>query len=775
MMDESYLRSTYHDYQGQIVFSTNIPEKKPDYSESSLLCSSIKKRLRDEEISLYSHQAKAIDLFLKGKDVCLTTGTASGKTLAYALSLAHLTNEKEEVKALLIYPTKALTRDQKEELQDIFGLLDQNVKLGIYDGDVPSNKKRKVRSEADIILTNFSGLNLYLSHHDKWSTFFEDLSSVIIDEAHHYRGLLGIHVSWIIRRLRRICKYYSKDPGFILTSATLGNPKEHSENLVGKNFKVIEQDGSERGKRDLIFWNPPKLHEKIGERKSTHRESSELMAFLVDQGLQTLMFAPSRKMTELDALWTREILEEEFKNKKVKVKSYHAGHSKEERRKTEKKIQEGKADGVVSTTALEMGINIGGIDVTVLSGYPGSRISFWQQIGRAGRGTEEVLSVLVPFNSALDQYIVNEPDHLLDEPVEKAVIDLSNNHVYSDHLLSAAQELPLKKEDEELFTSRLKRATEMWKKEGSLTGDLRSGCRYVRNDFPQQNIDLYSISEDTFEVQIKENDEVKSLPKVEKNRAYREFHPNAIYLHQGEYYQVVEFQEGPQPKVMLKPVDTDYYTETLSDTNISNIQVEEKRKAGEYKAFKGTGDVSIHYFAYRKKKLENDDVLSTEKLDLEPVIINTDVCGIEIPENVERNLLKTAEGKVNAGEWVGPAEKSYTGGLHAAEHSLIHMLPLLMLIDEKDVGGVSTDYHRELGKPAIFIHDSVEGGVGFSHDAYTRFEKLAEKSVKRLKGCSCESVKGCPACTFSPNCGNDNEPLNRVLAVDLLKELVTAE
>ncbi|MEF8832845.1 MAG: DEAD/DEAH box helicase [Candidatus Thermoplasmatota archaeon] len=579
-MDRSYLRSAYHDYRDQIEFSTTIPEKKADYRESELLNPSLKERLREEQISLYSHQAKTIDLFLEDKDVCLTTETASGKTLAYALSIAELQAREEDSKALLIFPTKALTRDQKEELRDIFELMDQKAEIGIYDGDVSSDRKRKVRNEADVILTNFSGLNLYLSHHDKWSNFFEDLDLVVVDEAHHYRGLLGIHVAWIIRRLRRVSRYYSKDPGFILTSATLGNPKQHSENLVGKEFRVIDQDGSERGKRDLLFWNPPEFHEKIGERKSTHRESSELMAFLVDQGLQTLMFAPSRKMTELDALWAREILEKEFSNKAAEVRSYHAGHSKKERRKTEKRIREGKTDGVVSTTALELGINIGGIDVTLLSGYPGSRISFWQQIGRAGRGTEEVMSILVPFNSALDQYIVDDPDHLLDEPVEDAVIDISNNHVYSRHLLSAAQELPLKKEDEELFTSKLKKAVEMWKQEGSLAGDLKSRCRYVRNDFPQQKIDLYSIGEDTFEVQIRKDGSLESLPDVEKNRAYREFHPNAIYLHQGEYYQVVEFEEGPQPRIVLEPVDTDYYTETLRDTSISNIKVDESREAG---------------------------------------------------------------------------------------------------------------------------------------------------------------------------------------------------
>ena len=773
-MDESFIRSNYPNYEGQIEFSTTIPEKQAEYRESEMLNTDLKDRLRENGISLYSHQAEAVDLFLRGNDICLTTGTASGKTLAYALSIAHLIHEERGSKGLLVFPTKALTRDQKEELEGIFTLLDLDVKLGIYDGDVSPERKRKVREEADLILTNFTGLNLYLSHHDKWSRFFEDLKVVVVDEAHHYKGLLGMHVAWIIRRLRRVSQYYLNDPRFILASATLGNPAQHSKNLVGKDFEVIDKDGSERGKRKLLFWNPPKLHEKIGERRSTHRESSELLAFLVNHGFQTLMFAPSRKMTELDALWTREILKEEMRNRSAEVKPYNAGHSKKERRETEQALRSGEVDGVVSTTALELGINIGTMDATLLSGYPGSRISFWQQIGRAGRGTEEVMSVLVPFNSALDQYIVNDPDYLLGEPIEDAVIDLSNNYVYSQHMLSAAQELPLTKDDRELFTDRWERAAEMWKKEGSLTGNLESGYRYMRSDFPQQKINLYSISEDTFEVQIRNNGSIESLPEIEKNRAYRDFHLGAVYLHQGEYYEVVDFQEGAQPRVILEPVDTDYYTVTLSDTDISNVKVEESRKAGDYTVKKGTGDVRIHYFAYKKKRLSDDEVLSTENTGLDPITLDTQVSWLEIDKDIRNDMLNFAEEKVRMGEWIDKQEGAkyhYLGGLHAAEHSLIHMLPLLMLIDEKDVGGISTNHHPELGKGAVFIYDAVEGGVGFSHDAYLRFEELAERSVKRLKECSCEGVRGCPACTFSADCGNDNEPLNRLLAVELLKKL----
>lgn len=774
-MDREYIESAYKDYENQIAFYTKIPKKSADYSESQKLNRPIQNLLKQHEILLYSHQADAIDLFLEGNDVCLTTGTASGKTLAYALSLAHLIKESRDSKALLIFPTKALTRDQKEELERIFSLLDMEVKLCIYDGDVSSKKKRKARENADIILTNFTGLNLYLGHHEKWLNFFESLDAVVVDEAHHYRGLLGIHVGWIIRRLRRTTRYYNRDPRFILCSATLGNPGEHSKNLVGKEFEIVEHDGSERGQRSLLFWNPPKLHDEIGERKSTHRESSELMAFLVDKGFQTLMFAPSRKMTELDALWVEEILEEKFDGQKRKVEPYHAGHPKKRRRKTEKKLRSGKIDGVVSTTALELGINIGDIDVTLLSGYPGSRISFWQQIGRAGRETEDVMSGLVPFNSALDQYIVGNPDHLLGEPVEDAVIDLSNNQVYSRHLLSAAHELPLTEQDRAFFDDRLEQAVKMWKNEGSLTGNLENGSRYVRGDFPQQDIDLYSASSDTFEVKIRKEGSIESLPDIDRNRAYREFHPGAIHLHRGEYFQTVEFDEGVRPKIILEPVETDYYTETLRDTSISNLNMENKRKAGKFEVCKGKADVSIDYFAYRKKKLSDDEVISTEALNFDPVKLNTQTAWLEIPEDVEKALKSSAQKKAGEAGWADSSKMNYQGGLHAAEHALIHMLPLLMLIDEKDVGGVSTNLHYEIDRPAIFIYDAVEGGVGFSHDAYARFEELASKAVERLKNCSCRSVKGCPSCTFSSDCGNDNSPLNRLLAIELLKNFSYTE
>lgn len=773
-MNKKYFKSVYPDYRGQVEFSTTIPKKEAEYRESKRLDVLSREKL---EVDLYSHQAQTIDLFLEDKDVCLTTGTASGKTLAYVLCIAHLIRKDKKSKALLVFPTKALTRDQKEEIEEIFASLGMDVSIGVYDGDVSPDKKRVIRNEADLILTNFTGLNLYLSHHEKWSQFFENIRTVVVDEAHHYRGLLGIHVAWIIRRLRRICGYYSEEPRFFLSSATLGNPEQHSKKLVGREFEIIgvEEDGSGRGERRVIFWNPPKYHDETPERKSTHRESSELLAFLIDQGLQTLMFAPSRKMTELDALWTQEILGETFENQFAEVRSYNAGYSKEQRREIEEDLRTGDVDGVVSTTALELGINIGGIDATILSGYPGSRISFWQQIGRAGRGTEDVVSFLVPFNNSLDQYMINHPEHLLGEPIESAVIDLSNNHIYSQHLLSAAQELPLKEDDEKIFSKRLKEAAEMWKREGSLTGDIKTGYRYMRERFPQQDIDIYSTGEDNFEVQVRtEGGSIETLPKIEKNRAYRDFHPGAIYLHQGEYHQVVDFQEGTRSKVILEPVETDYYTVTLKNTDISNIELEESRELGDYVISKGKGEVKVDYFAYKKKKLSDDEVIATESTDLEPITLRTQVSWIEIPTKVKENMIELAEKRVKEGEWIDEGQGAryhYLGGLHAVEHSLIQMLPLLMLIDEKDVGGISTDHHRELGNGAVFIYDGVEGGVGFSHDAYSRIEDLAERSIQRLNDCSCQSVRGCPACTFSANCGNDNDPLNRRLAVELLEGL----
>ncbi len=770
-MDPDWVKAGFPDYSGQIAFSTDIPEKKAEHEESEELGEYIQERLEENSIELYSHQAKAIDKFLNGEDVCITTSTGSGKTLAYTLSVAQLLEKDPRANVMMIFPTKALTRDQKKEIGSIFSLLDIDVDIGIYDGDVSSSRKREIRKESDVILTNFAGLNLYLGHHEKWTGFFEDLEAIVIDESHHYTGLLGMHVAWIIRRLRRISRYYFSEPRFILSSATLGNPSQHSRKLTGKDLTVIDEDGSERGKRDLIFWNPPRLDDEIKERKSTHRESSKVLAHLVDKGLQSLMFAPSRKMTELDSLWAKEILKEEYREKDRKVEPYHAGLSKEQRREVENGLKDSDVDAVVSTTALELGINIGSIGSTILSGYPGTRISFWQQIGRAGREDEEVMSVLVPFNSALDQYIVDHPGHILGNPIEDAVIDLSNNTVFSSHLLAASQELPIKKDDEEFLTERIEKACRMWKKEGSLVGDIENGFRYGKSDYPQNKINLYSAGKDTFELQIKkENGEIESLPEMEKNRAYRDFHPGAIYLHQNQYYQVEEFDEGVNPSVTLEPVDTDYYTTTLRDTDITDVRREEEKDLGPFRCCKGRGKVIIDYFAYKKKKISNDDVIETQRTGLEPIELNTQVMWLEIPEDMEREMLDVAEEKLKKGDWDRSkgAKYHYEGALHAAEHSLIQMLPLLMLIDKKDVGGISTAYNSELDSGAIFIYDGIQGGVGFSHDAYERIEELVESSKESLKDCDCGRLKGCPACTYSADCGNDNDPLNRPLAIGLL-------
>jgi len=765
------LISDFPDYQGQVTFSTSLPPDEPDHEVSEMLHQDLRKKLSGKDIKLYSHQARTIDGFLNGENVCLTTGTASGKTLAYALCAANNFYVDESSTFLALFPTKALTRDQKVELQEIFSLLDLEVKLGIYDGDVSSERKREVREDADMILTNFTGLNLYLNHHELWSSFYQRLKGVIIDEAHHYTGLFGMNVSWVIRRLRRVVEYYTGGTKFILSSATLGNPEEHSKNLVGKNFSVIDEDGSGSGARELIFWDPPKLEEELNEKKSTHRESSDLLAHLVDKRLQTLMFAPSRKMAELDCMWTKERLKEMYGDLGKKVVPYHAGHTKEKRRVTERKLKRREVDGVVSTTALQLGINIGSIDATILSGYPGSRIDFWQQIGRAGRGPggegEKVVSVLVPFNSSLDQYIVENPDHLLEKSIEDAVIDLSNNKVFSKHILAASAELPLREEDIGLFPPKLGMAVNMWKEEGSLYGDLRTGCRYAKNDFPHEDINLYAAGHETFEVYLREEDgSVKSLPDIEKNRAYRDFHPGAIYLHRGEYYKVVEFDQGVQPSVVLEPADTDHYTTTLRRTNIYDIKSEEVKDVGNIKLHKGKGTVSIHYFKYKKKKLSNDNVIGIEDTGLEPITLDTQLIWAEIPASVENKVKAKDESK-------GARKAAYEGALHAAEHGLINMLPVLMLIDQKDVGGMSTKDHYDVSEEGgvVFLYDGVEGGVGFVYDAFERFSELAEKAKERFEKCSCRSVKGCPTCTFSSNCGNDNEPLNRPLAIELLDKM----
>jgi DEAD/DEAH box helicase domain-containing protein len=769
-MNAEEFEEDYPDYDSQIEHIESIPAKHADTVEPS--------EVLDDDISsslpfnaLYSHQAEALDALSDRKNVCVTTPTSSGKTLVYALHIARKLEEDNNSTALLIYPTKALSRDQESELNNLYDKLGMDVDIGVYDGDSSRDEKRHIRRNSDLIITNFQGLNYYLPYHKKWNRIFQNLTTVVIDEAHTYTGVQGMHVAWIVRRLRRLVEfqYNNAQPLFVLSSATIGNPEKHSQNLVGrsKEFEIISEDGSPRGMRDVMVWNPPSyIDEDDGtlQRRSPHRESTDILSYLASNGKQSLMFAPSRKMTELCAKWSEETLNDDYAGF-YDVEPYNAGHRKSDRREVENKLKNGELDAVVSTTALELGIDIGDVDVTIMDGYPGRRASFWQQAGRSGRGTNDALSFLVTRHDSIDQYIVNNPEFLLEEDVESAVVDLSNTNVPELHLLAAANERQLDGMDRiplnGLFADGyLEDAIRSLKKKNLLKGDFSEGISYNGPSRPESNIDLYGTSDDQYTVTIDMGNDSFELPPADKTRAFRDFHPNAIYMYKGNQYEVTEF-DRQRKEIKLEYTEVGYYTQASRTKDIENMVAEESiNLSDDVTVKKGTATIKESYSTYTRVYFNKDSRESNLPTGLdEPIELNTEIMWIEYSPEAGTDIADSS------------AVDGLPGSLHAAEHGIIKMSPTVITADKKDIGGLSTPVHPETNKPTIIVYDGVEGGVGFSHGVYDHLQKLSKRTAELLTQCDCDSSHGCPACTMSTMCGSNNEPMDSRGAVKALKLL----
>lgn len=713
---------------------------------------------------LYSHQAKALEELDEGNNVCVTTPTSSGKTLIYGLDIARRWIQDNDSTFLLVYPTKALSRDQEKELKSLYDELELDITVGVYDGDASRGEKRSIRQSADVVITNFQGLNYYLPHHEKWSRIFENLQTIVIDEAHTYSGIHGVHVALIIRRLRRLAEVqYHAAPSMILSSATIGNPDEHATNLTGDEFTVIDEDGSPRGQRELVLWNPPGYVDGDGEfqRRSSNKESSDLLSHFVTEGLQTLMFTRSRRSTELCAKWTSESIADEYT-----VDSYHAGYPKADRREIENNFKRGVIDGVISTNALELGIDIGDIDATIMNGYPKSKASFWQQAGRSGRGTSNAISVFVAQHNSVDQYIIDNPNYLLNTDVEDAVIDLSNEHVLRKHVRTAANEMPINN-----TTDFLKYFSETpiydvildLKQDGVIAGDVDAGVFTYdgQNPRPETDIDLYSSSDDQYTVFIDFGDDTQEIPPVDKNRAFRDLHPHAIYMYNGTQYKVATFDQENQEIYLEYADNVDYYTQSSTEVTIRDIRETESEQIHPSITMKrGTAKVSQSYPTYSKVYFNKGNRESnlptglTESLD-----ITTQIIWFEIEDDL-RSTVRQQSGS-----------DGVAGSLHAMEHALIKMAPTEITADTDDIGGLSTITHDETNKATVFIYDGIDGGVGFAHKIYDNIATLAEKTETMLKTCDCDSNQGCPACTMSSSCGDNNEPMDSQGAQYLLNTI----
>jgi len=722
-----------------------LPAREPVYGEASDIESKVEAYLQRKTIRLYQHQSDARKALRAGKNVVITTSTASGKTLAFNVPIFEELERDRSATALYVFPTKALANDQLKVLDELERICGIPVNPSIYDGDTPSHKRPKIRATARIVITNPYELHHVLPWHYKWQRFLAHLKFIVLDEAHVYRGVFGSNVALLVRRLRRLCDYYGSHPQFVISTATLANPIEFGERLTGTTFDLIARDGSPRDRKYFVLYNP---YANGIRTRSAHREVEDLFLLFIRNKLQTLCFTPSRKMAELIALWARKDIREVTPSLADRIAAYRAGYLPATRRQIEARLKSGSLAGITSTNALELGIDIGSLDAVIMAGYPGTIVSTMQQAGRAGRGNGDSLATLVGFYDPLDQYFMKHPDVLFGWSHEHAIIDISNEYITIGHAMCAAAELPVRLPHDEVYFPKLLAASLEELERQGLAKNTASGWVYSGTGRATEAVPLNGLSSQVFKMLY----EGRLLETLDETRAYREAHKGAVVLHDGETY-VVEQLNLSAGIISVNKKDVDFFTEPIKTVELHIIEEFETQQKGALTISFGAVEVVEQYVGY--KTLRYDQVISAESLDLPPLRFKTTALWFIVPEAAVARV----ENK----------QLDVTGGIHGAEHALIAVMPLHVMCDRRDIGGVSAMHHPDTGQPTIFIYDGFEGGIGLSEKAVELFADIATMTLELVGGCSCEV--GCPACIYSPKCGNDNKPLDKEATIVLLEEL----
>lgn len=699
---------------------------------------------------LYPHQSAGLSVLREGRDLILATGTASGKTLVYNVALAEQALSVPKATALYLFPTKALARDQ---LRSIRALKIPSVRAAVYDGDTPRAERPLIRTNANLVMTNPDMLHLsILPDHARWADFMLRLTLVVVDEAHVCRGVFGSHVALVLRRLRRLAAHYGGTPRWCLASATVGNPEELATRLTGLPFEPVTEDTSPRGEKLFASWNPPILDEETGRRRSALTEASWMVARLVRDDIRTIAFTRSRRGAELLAGFARRDIDDA--QRRGRIASYRAGYLAEDRRRIERQLADGELLAVASTSALELGIDIGSLDAAVLTGYPGTRASMWQQAGRAGRRNADSLAVLIAQDDPLDQYLVQHPADLFDRPPEAAVIDPANPYVLEPHLRCAARELPLRDRELGIFGE---------------DGDVRSAVdRMVERDelvrrkdawhdhgraSPHRSVDVRAGSGHIYRIVIEATGEL--LGTADEGRAFKTLHPGAIYLHLGREY-LVSGLDLVERVALVDPTDADHYTQAREVTDIEVEDVARTFMTGDAEGHFGGVRVTNQVTSYVRRSVSTNEVLDELPLPLPPQHLSTKAVWWTIPPAiVERAALS---GRI------------LPGAIHAAEHAAIGLLPLVATCDRWDVGGVSTPLHPDTAMTTIFIYDGYPGGAGIAERGARDAERWLTATLDTIRRCAC--ARGCPGCVQSPKCGNGNEPLDKAGAIALLAAIL---
>ena len=696
--------------------------------------------------SLYTHQLAAYEAVARA-NLAIVSGTASGKSLAFNLPVLDGIAADPKRRALYLYPTKALAQDQARKLAE---LRPPGLREAIYDGDTPREERPTIRRRSNLVLTNPDMLHVgVLPNHKSWGDFLANLGWVVVDEAHTYRGVFGSHVANVLRRLRRLARAYGSEPRFLLASATIANPVELAERLVGTPFELLDDDGAPRAGREIALWNPPLLDRATGVRRSALSEAADLLAELVAQGTRTICFLKSRRGIELIQRFARENLERRGKPElAARIAPYRGGYTPQQRREIEARLAGGELLAVVATDALELGIDVGELDAAICVTFPGTVASLRQMWGRAGR-RRRGLAVYVSGQDALDQFFCRHPEEFLERPVEAAILDHANEQIASRHLLAAAYELPLSEADEEIFGPGWRGRAERLQAAGELR-PVGGGLAPRRAEFVASRISLRSASADS--VAVIERDSGEMLGLVEAERAFTTVHPGAVYLHLGRSYEV-ERLDVEERRAIVSGFDGDWYTRPKKETEIYIERERERREVAGVQLSFGEVSVTEQVIAFQRVSISEQEPIDIVALELPEQSFVTQALWYVLPERLGGAL---------------PAD-ALLGSLHATEHGQIAVLPLIAMCDRWDIGGLSTNVHFQTGRPTIFIYDGHPGGVGISQRGFEQFERLLGDAERLIAECPCES--GCPSCVQSPKCGNLNEPLHKAGALELMRTM----
>ena len=733
----------------QVVFHKTIPSVESRFATTSLnLDPTLVQLLKKNGIEkFYTHQQVAINRIQEGKDIMVATPTASGKSMIYNLPVLDSLFTENPGYSLYLFPLKALARDQFNILNQLFfslppSLTEKYKKIAaVFDGDTSQYMRRKIRQKPPrVILTNPEMVHLsILPYHDSWAHFFKQLRYIVIDEVHTYRGILGSHMAWVLQRLQRIAALYGSHPTFILLSATIGNPKELGKSLIGRNVHVIDKSGAPQAEKNILLLNP---------WDSAAYTASQLLEAAVKRGLRTIVYTQSRKMTELINIWTSPRLGKEAS----KLSSYRAGFLPEERRDIEKKLFSGSLLGVITTSALELGIDIGDLDLCILVGYPGSIIATWQRGGRVGRSMRKSAIIMIGQEDALDQHFMRVPEDLFRRSPEAAVLNPQNSVIMDQHLHCCAAELPISHDETLLTEPAIQQRVTALTNQGILL-ETGSGGRWLSSrKRPQRLISLRGGGE---QLGIINGENGEIIGEMDSSRGVKECHPGAVYLHRGKTF-IVEQLDLIGKEIVVREGKPNYFTRPMTEKRTQILEtIEKKRCFGVYVSF-GRVRVTEKTKGFQKRNSVTQKLISTIPLDLPDQIIETEAMWLDLPDEI-RTMLE--HNKCH-----------FMGAIHALEHAMIALFPLLVLCDRNDIGGIAYPLHNQTERSSIFIYDGYPGGVGLSKGAFCKAEQLILQARVAVEECGCEN--GCPSCVHSPKCGSGNRPIDKKSCLVLLTEII---